>query len=82
MPRGLHALDRCEVVHHQGDLRVVMNVAPLLPLGEVVSADVDGVVLGVVPKRKRNDVRLTARPGGGQPAEALAVQVFDLLWGE
>src|SRR5205823_14387910 len=72
-------LNRCEVVHDQGDLRVLVNVAPLLPLGEVVSADVDRVVLRVVSKRQRNDVGLTIRSGGRQPAQALAVQVFDLL---
>src|SRR6266508_4744575 len=75
-------LDRCEVVHDESHLRVLVNVTPLLPLGKVVSAYVDRVVLRVVAKRQRNDVGLTVKSGGRQPAQALAVQVFDLLRGE
>jgi len=57
-------LNRCEVVHDESDLRVLMNVTPLLPLGKVVSAYVDRVVLRVVAKGQRNDVGLTVKSGG------------------
>jgi hypothetical protein len=75
-------LNRCEVINDEGDLRVLVNVAPLFPFGEVMSADVDRVVLRVVAKRQRNDVRLIFRADGRQPAQALAVQVFDLVRGK
>jgi hypothetical protein len=30
-------LDRCEVVHDESHLRVLVNVTPLLPLGKVIT---------------------------------------------
>src|SRR5437879_3229384 len=44
-PPGVHGGD---VVDHEGDSRIREHVAPLLPLGEAVTADVDRVLVRVV----------------------------------
>ena len=63
-------LDRGKVVNHKCDMRVLLHVAELLAAREIVAADVDGVLLGVVSKADRHNMRPTV-DSRGQAAQAL-----------
>src|SRR5262249_6607705 len=70
-------IDRRQIVDDDGDPRVALNIAELLPLSEAVSADVDRVRLRVVAERDRHHVRLAVRRGR-DPRQALRSKVGDL----
>jgi hypothetical protein len=70
------------VVDNEGDARVLLYVAVLLPLGEAaMTADFDRVVGEIVSEGHRDHVRLAAG-SGGEATEALALQIGDLAGGE
>ena len=74
-------IDRDEVVDHERDMRVVVQIAPLLRPVEAVTADGDRVAL-VVAVSHRHRVRLARSIDGRHPPETVAPQVGHLGGGE
>ena len=72
-------VDARKVVDHYGSAAGARDVAVLLGVDEVTAADVDRVVLGVVAKAHRHDVRRAVLADGRHPREpTLPVQVLEL----
>src|SRR2546426_1198919 len=77
---GVH---RGDVVDDEGDLGVSQDVTVLLALGEIVAADIDGVVLLVVAESRRHHVRHSVRTNGRETPEAdTGCEVFTFVIAE
>jgi len=72
----------CEVIDDEGNTRARLRIAKLLAFREAMTADVDRVLVGVVPEAHGYDVRLTGSADGCDSSEALAPEVRDLSWCE
>src|SRR5438067_3667808 len=76
LPRRLYVVD------HDARAPGALHVAVLLRLAHPQPADVDRVVLGVVPERRRHDVWLAVAAHRRDAAEALRRHVVDLFSAE
>src|SRR5580700_9149230 len=72
-------LDRGEVIHDEGHIRVRVQVAELARGSQAEPADVDGPELSVVPEADRVVLGRAAGVHGREPAEPLRAQVRDDL---
>src|SRR6476659_1421871 len=75
LPPGI---DCRQIIDHDGNARVSLNVAVLLASNKAMAADVNCVLVRVVSKRHGHDVRLASRPTGSHTGEPLTLQVGDL----
>jgi hypothetical protein len=75
-------VDADEIVDHDRDLRVGLQIVVLLRRGEVAAADVDRGPILSEAEADRDHVRRVVRVCGGQAREPLAPQVLEFFVGE
>ncbi len=66
-------IDCRQIIDHDGNARVSLNVAVLLAPNKAVAADVNCVLVRVISKRHGHDVRLATRPTGCHTGKPLTL---------
>jgi hypothetical protein len=72
-PGGKHIID------HERDICILRDITEFLRVAYIKPADIDRIQFSIIAKGHRHNMRLACFIDGCKPAQALALQIFDLF---